>query len=188
MADFIYDDGTGDQNLHSAEEFTKWVCGPAADPDHVCSNDELGDFLGRYRKAAYRQGFEVKPDAEETKQAREWYASVAGTPIDKITNPRARETAERRVAEHAQQLADSAYDGAYRTISATLTAASDKHNREWGAYDNQQHAAEYQKALAELEAENVQLSAWDALKQKIGAISDPERRAAWMERYPALWE
>lgn len=179
-------DSDGSETTATPDEFSQLVLGPLADPEHVATRAEIGAALERWRQATYGKGYAVEPDVADVRQSETWFASVSGTPLDQLHGD-AYQKGRARVMEHAAQVAQEKNASLLKDISGAISAASQKHDDQWAAHDAEANGDQYERALAELEAEDKQLSARERLQDRIMSIADDQRRAAWMAKYPAIF-
>lgn len=176
----------GSESTATPEEFSKQILGPLADPEHIASKQEIGDALARWRSATYGKGCTVEPDVADVRQSETWFASVSGTPLDQLSGE-SYQKGRARVMEHAAQVAQERNNSLLKSISGRIASASQRHDDQWAAHDAETNGDQYERALAELEAEDKQLSARERLADRIMSIADDQRRAAWVERFPNIF-
>lgn len=190
MAHYEYMDQDGRTATMTREEFVGASLKPT-EQDRPLSNEELGGILGSYRNAAYGKmpdgtPYQVVPDAEDVRRARERYVAETGVAYDSL-NETGRAAADEQIRRYVQNAASDQQSQDVNAIGAGLTAARQRHEDEWAAWDTENNAGTYGDLLADLTAENEALSNRERFRDAVASIPDEERRAAWMAKAPGIF-
>lgn len=188
MADFVFTKDDGSTETLDAAQLVERYTAPLRDNPNP-TNADLNEYVtGTYASLANRHGFEVRPDVGQLRATRERYMKRNGYSPDDLKYEWDRKKAEGEVYRDALGKAEAEFDAAFKQVGAALRDAQAVHNREFGKRDSEEHGDEYERAIEELEAESSKLDARTRLRDSILAITDKERRAEWMQRYPRLFE